>query len=230
MNWWGDASGPYHPDTNPEGQGNEVSDNVDYYPWLLAPVEMGTVVSETVSGNDPDNFDTSDVSDTEVDISDATYSDTEGTITVFKYSEEPATATTFVSDTGQNPLKFVDVHVSGFTGGTAQIVVHYADSEVEAAELNENSLRLYYWEEPDTWHEADNSGVDTVANIVYGDIPVSALGGTPVGAGGSPLPPPPVGGEAYPVNKFLVLAPWLALIAAIVAAATTFMRRRRAQG
>ncbi len=33
-NWWGDASGPLHPVTNPGGLGNEVSDNVAYCPWL----------------------------------------------------------------------------------------------------------------------------------------------------------------------------------------------------
>lgn len=33
LNAWGDASGPYHPVTNTSGLGNEVSDNVDYYPW-----------------------------------------------------------------------------------------------------------------------------------------------------------------------------------------------------
>jgi len=32
-NWWGDATGPYH-STNPGGQGNPVSDNVDFDPWL----------------------------------------------------------------------------------------------------------------------------------------------------------------------------------------------------
>jgi hypothetical protein len=31
-NWWGDASGPYHPVTNPSGKGDRVSDNVDYTP------------------------------------------------------------------------------------------------------------------------------------------------------------------------------------------------------
>jgi hypothetical protein len=36
LNWWGDASGPYHPTTNPSGLGNRVSDNVDYEPWSIA--------------------------------------------------------------------------------------------------------------------------------------------------------------------------------------------------
>ncbi|MBN2391608.1 MAG: hypothetical protein JXR84_12860 [Anaerolineae bacterium] len=32
--WWGDATGPYHPIINPGGIGNQVSDNVDFIPWL----------------------------------------------------------------------------------------------------------------------------------------------------------------------------------------------------
>ncbi|KPL00846.1 MAG: hypothetical protein AMJ91_02890, partial [candidate division Zixibacteria bacterium SM23_73_3] len=32
-NWWGAYCGPYHPTTNPNGEGDEVSDNVDYEPW-----------------------------------------------------------------------------------------------------------------------------------------------------------------------------------------------------
>jgi len=32
-NWWGDASGPYHPVHNVDGQGNEVSDYVLFEPW-----------------------------------------------------------------------------------------------------------------------------------------------------------------------------------------------------
>jgi len=36
-NWWGDASGPYHPVTNPGGMGDTVSDYVDYNPWMTLP-------------------------------------------------------------------------------------------------------------------------------------------------------------------------------------------------
>jgi hypothetical protein len=32
-NWWGDATGPYHPGSNPGGLGEEVSDYVDFEPW-----------------------------------------------------------------------------------------------------------------------------------------------------------------------------------------------------
>ena len=43
------------------------------------------------------------------------------------------------------------------------------------------------------------------------------------------LPPPSVGGEAYPVNKLAVLAPWVAIGTAIIAASFIVMRRRRAE-
>jgi len=35
-NWWGDISGPYHPTLNPGGAGDNVSDNVNFSPWLLS--------------------------------------------------------------------------------------------------------------------------------------------------------------------------------------------------
>lgn len=33
-NWWGDATGPYHQQLNPSGRGNNVSDFVNFQPWL----------------------------------------------------------------------------------------------------------------------------------------------------------------------------------------------------
>ena len=35
-NWWGDETGPQHPSLNPDGIGDEVSDNVLFDPWLGA--------------------------------------------------------------------------------------------------------------------------------------------------------------------------------------------------
>ena len=34
--WWGSDKGPYHPNLNPAGEGNRVSDGVDFTPWLAA--------------------------------------------------------------------------------------------------------------------------------------------------------------------------------------------------
>ncbi|MEW6104244.1 MAG: right-handed parallel beta-helix repeat-containing protein, partial [bacterium] len=50
-NWWGANSGPEHPITNPSGQGDKVSDWVDYWPWtaitLVNPNSgpIGTIVT-----------------------------------------------------------------------------------------------------------------------------------------------------------------------------------------
>ncbi len=36
-NWWGDVGGPYHTTQNPGGLGNQVSNDVDFTPWLTEP-------------------------------------------------------------------------------------------------------------------------------------------------------------------------------------------------
>jgi hypothetical protein len=47
-NWWGSETGPFHPQTNPEGKGNSVGDYVDYRPWKSG-VEMKIPVSSSNS-------------------------------------------------------------------------------------------------------------------------------------------------------------------------------------
>ena len=34
-NWWGSATGPYHPTAHPSGLGDTVTDNVDFEPWSV---------------------------------------------------------------------------------------------------------------------------------------------------------------------------------------------------
>ncbi|WP_350344586.1 right-handed parallel beta-helix repeat-containing protein [Proteinivorax tanatarense] len=36
-NWWGDGTGPLHPEENPGGMGDRVSDRVNFIPWLTSP-------------------------------------------------------------------------------------------------------------------------------------------------------------------------------------------------
>jgi hypothetical protein len=45
-NWWGDASGPYHPAANPDGQGDDVSDRVVFAPWVAPPTVATQPASE----------------------------------------------------------------------------------------------------------------------------------------------------------------------------------------
>ncbi|MBN1887265.1 MAG: Ig-like domain-containing protein [Thermoflexales bacterium] len=46
-NWWGDASGPRHA-TNPAGRGDEVSDLVQFDPWLPSPATASPPVGQLV--------------------------------------------------------------------------------------------------------------------------------------------------------------------------------------
>ena len=45
-NWWGDPSGPYHPTANPYGNGDDVSDNVVFTPWVAPPTIATQPASE----------------------------------------------------------------------------------------------------------------------------------------------------------------------------------------
>jgi len=44
LNWWGDLTGPYHTAINPDGLGNEVSDNIDFEPWYTSEDMLNPVV------------------------------------------------------------------------------------------------------------------------------------------------------------------------------------------
>jgi len=65
----------------------------------------------------------------------------------------------------------------------------------------------------------------------YPEAEIQVLGYDDVDFGYQPaqLPPTSVGGEAYPVNKLAILVPWIALFAAVMIAAETMPRRRRAR-
>jgi nitrous oxidase accessory protein len=43
-NWWGDATGPYHPMRNPDGLGDQVSDHVEFSSWFSVDGEDITYV------------------------------------------------------------------------------------------------------------------------------------------------------------------------------------------
>jgi len=55
-NWWGHDSGPYHPETNPSGMGDNVSNFIIYDPWIgkggAGPILPDLTI--TAMGIDPD--------------------------------------------------------------------------------------------------------------------------------------------------------------------------------
>jgi len=66
-NWWGHDSGPYHPERNPDGKGDNISDAVEFHPWrgnypfieLISPNparESDTILFKGRSLSDPIRF------------------------------------------------------------------------------------------------------------------------------------------------------------------------------
>jgi hypothetical protein len=47
--WWGDPSGPYHPTRNPNGNGNAISDGVDFTPYRTSPCGSPTQITYTLT-------------------------------------------------------------------------------------------------------------------------------------------------------------------------------------
>jgi hypothetical protein len=155
-NWWGDASGPYHESLNPDGMGNGVSGNVDFEPWLEA--EVVAAKTETVTGGGTVNA--KEEADTEVEVTG------NATVTVFPYADNPGGD----APTDFNALdKYIDVYIPDTTEVTEiEIRLYYTDAEVEAADVDEDSLRILWWNgtlwvqcSPDT-----ASGVNT--DSIYG--------------------------------------------------------------
>lgn len=181
MNWWGTTDG--------SAIAGKVSGDVDFTPWLPASfdqVEEGAVDSADVSGSDTGKVDLKDDGGNTiatVNISGAP-GDVAGTIIASRYSEEPEPGGKSLSvGTGATSVVFLDVQVTGYTSGWAHITVPY--TKPLPAGVEEDTLGLYYWDEAvNMWRIARNSAVDTTANTVSGDIPVSALTGTPIGLGG----------------------------------------------
>lgn len=80
----------------------------------------------------------------------------------------------------------------------------------------EYDTRLGYWVVRNTF---EVSGLDTAFDEVYAFVQTST----------EVIPCEPVGGEAFPIGKLPILAPWIVLGAAIVAGAAIFVRRRHAR-
>jgi hypothetical protein len=196
-NWWGNASGPYHESENPDGLGDEVSDNVDFRPWLEA--EVGAAKTETVIGGGI--VDAKEEADTEV-VVDGTGTTT---VTVAKYNANPGgpPASGFIT-----MGKYIDVYVPDTTQVTEiEIRLYYTDDELTAAGIDEESLQLF-WLNGDVWDVCSESGVNPASingysgyiwAIITDDTQPSLddLEGLELGDGGTEGPSQPPSGGCF---------------------------------
>jgi hypothetical protein len=178
-NWWGSAAGP----------GALVSSGVDFDPWYIdgAMLNLSNVVTNAVttavSIANPDPI-VNAAAGVTVDIDGAVGN---GTVSTSAFLATPVTAVTFTAaQAGKVALKYVDVQVTGLTGGTAVITVSYTDGELAAKGLDENTLILYVWHHG-TWNTpVSGAGRNTGTNTVWGTFNVTDLTGAPAAPGGSP--------------------------------------------
>ena len=195
-NWWGDASGPYHESLNHDGMGDEVSNGVDFEPWLGSESVTQTVENATLNAIE--------IADIQVVVNGT------ATVTVAKYDSNPhpssgggaplslGLSNSHPPSVGGVPISldlladeewvemedtFRDVCVINYTSGTEiEIRLYYTDAEVEAAGVDEESLRLLWWDGAE-WSECSpDSGVNTASINSYSGYmwaKIRATGTTP---------------------------------------------------
>jgi len=162
-NWWGDASGPYHESLNHDGVGDEVSGGVDFEPWLGSESVTQTVENDTLNAIE--------VADIQIVVNGT------ATVTIARYDSNPHPEASFIygafasvdvlADEAWVEMEdtFRDVCVINYTSGTEiELRLYYTDAEVEAAGVDEESLRLFWWNDMD-WVQCSlppgDSGVNT---------------------------------------------------------------------
>jgi len=159
LNWWGDASGPYHPSANPDGSGDVVGDYVSFEPWLgAAPV---AVASGVATGDPP-------IIDARADESTAVIKTGSGTpiIWVASFSDNPTGIPLSTKDIG----KWIDVYFNS-TSDVQQVEIGLYYTPEQITGVHEGSLRLYWWDSLNSkWQVCSSSGVDTANNYIWAKI------------------------------------------------------------
>ncbi len=161
-NWWGNATGPsgFGP-----GDGDAVADNVDFEPWLGAP--LVSVKTESVTETD-DTVDAKKEADTDIVVNGT------ANVTVVQYADNPGgNATRCLT-----PLrKYIDVYAPNPTQvAQLKIKLYYTDDELTAANITEDSLELFSWNGT-AWVQCSDSGVNTTITNNYSGYVWAKIGG-----------------------------------------------------
>ncbi|HEC76438.1 MAG TPA: PKD domain-containing protein, partial [Thermoplasmatales archaeon] len=192
-NYWGHPSGPYH-SSNPTGQGDNVSDNVDFIPWL----------DDAYPDDDYDYNETSGVEDayyedvpagTETTV-DGT-ADTDTTVTV--NSTNPIGVTILLYEgnpegTNQGAYamgKYLDIIINDTSGvqWPINITIYYTLQDLIDSGLSEDDIvGIMFWNgTAGEWQYYNDTGVnkDYFDGTYIGYVWANAWHLTPVGLGGN---------------------------------------------
>jgi len=167
LNWWGDATGPYHATANAGGTGNPVSDNVLFDPWVGDPGESDSDYFG------PGESGTLNVDSTSVDVQ------MDGAGGSFGVTELPGTPGGGFTGMGggQGIGKTIVINTTA-TDGTyvAVIQMYYGDVDltVPDPDIIEDDLRLYYYNTATPTWELAVDGNTTGTPQWMGDMPAPA--------------------------------------------------------
>jgi len=140
---------------------------------ITARFLAGVVDTKTETVTD-DTVDATEEADTEVEV------DGTATVTVAQFAENPGGS----APTGFSSVdKYIDVYVPDTTEVTEiEIRLYYTDAEVTAAKIDEESLRLFWWNGDDWVQCSPDSGVNTTSINGYSGYmwaKIRATGTTP---------------------------------------------------
>lgn len=222
-NWWGAVNGPYHPTGNPGGSGDEVSDNVVFEPWLLAPLRgyfaLSSWVAHLLTGEDV-------IDATSFVGVKAEYTASGGFVMAFaKFEHSPVPEPDFPT---------IDNYVAVLVNDTSKLeaVTLYIEYDEEEIGDFEERMLIPYWfdKETGTWVKCSDYGVDTEDNQVV----VRIRGDTKPSI--DQLSDPvftlrvlskPVGGAVTQVDVLEVLTPYLITFIAVSMFVLALYRRMK---
>ncbi len=208
-NWWGHDSGPGG--VGP-GSGDAVTDNVDFAPWYFDEDKDIPIVSY-------------DEVETETETGTAKFGASAGDIEGLEAIEPPV-----------DPPKGVELPHGMFQFRIENVTPAGATVALTIELPQPVPVGTVWWKHDGTrWYSLRNLR-DDGDNIMVIELTDGGLGDTPgspagtildPGGPGNPVPSLTVGWEGSSVNKAAVVAPWIALFAAMMAGATLVALRRR---
>ncbi len=158
-NYWDFLSGPYHPTLNPTGTGDNVSDNVDFIPWLTAPVIGGMEGTLTEGENEVDAI---DEADTIIEIN----ATANNSMRIISYEEAPVEEPEVVKSIG----KYIEIEVENETAVEWPIFIqiYYTQEDLDNTGITENQIiGIYFYNESSgEWELYNDAGVNTTDIMV----------------------------------------------------------------
>ncbi len=159
-NWWGSITGPGAPGGN--GNGDNISTNIDYIPWLNAPYPGGLPITDGTNQviQEGNQLDPIGVAGIEVSMEGPGSAD----ITVWRYESNPVDDTPFNSADS-----FVDLMLGAYSGVDQITLRVYYDPLNLPLGIIEDDLRMHWWTGT-IWSSCSDTGVDVTSHFVWANF------------------------------------------------------------